>query len=128
VETRNSASKTTCEIDDRNQLEKQFISSRAFHRTTGGRVQKITAEEQFKSQNLELFDPATQEYDRGFTCNNPHKNQQKFAPNLSPFLKNEGKSQEHTFGAHTSYLFWRRKWKTQPARTDRCRERPVTEK
>jgi hypothetical protein len=65
--------KTTSEIDDRNQLEKRFISSQAFHRTPAGRVQEITAREQFESQNLELFDPAAQENDRGFTCNNPHK-------------------------------------------------------
>jgi hypothetical protein len=83
---------------------------------------------QFESQNLDLFDPAAQEYDRGFTCNNPHKNQQKFAPNLSLFLKTQGKSQEHTFGGHTSSLSWRWKRKTQPARTDRNKERPVTEK
>jgi hypothetical protein len=74
--------------------------------------------EQFESQNLELFDPAAQENDRGFTCNNPHKNQQKFAPNLSPFLKTEGKSQEHSFGAQPSSLSWCWKQKTQPARTD----------
>jgi hypothetical protein len=128
TEIRNGACKTTSEIDDRNQLEKRFISSQAFHRTTGGRVQKITTREQFESQNLEIFNPAAQENDWGFTCNNPHKNQQKFAPNLSPFLKTDGKSQEHSFGAHTSSLSWRWKQKTQPARTDRSRERPVTEK
>jgi hypothetical protein len=45
VETRNDASKTTLEIDDKNRLEKQFISSQPFHRTPGGRVRKTTAEE-----------------------------------------------------------------------------------
>jgi hypothetical protein len=85
TEIRNGACKTTSEIDDRNQLKIRFISSQAFHRTSGGCVQEITTREQFESQNLKLFDPAAQENDRGFTCNNPHKNQQEFAPNLSPF-------------------------------------------
>jgi hypothetical protein len=48
AETRNGARKTSCEIDDRNQLEKQFISSQVFHRTPGGRDQKTTAEERFE--------------------------------------------------------------------------------
>jgi hypothetical protein len=61
AEIRNGASKTTCEIDDKNRLEKQFISSQAFHRTSGGRVWKITAEKQFRPRILESFDPVTQE-------------------------------------------------------------------
>jgi hypothetical protein len=61
VETRNSASKTSCEIDDRNQLKKRFISSQAFHRTPGGRIRKTTTGEQFKPIILESFDPVTQE-------------------------------------------------------------------
>jgi hypothetical protein len=61
VETRNDASKTSCEIDNRNQLEKRFISSQAFHRTPGGRVRKTTTGEKFKPIILESFDPATQE-------------------------------------------------------------------
>jgi hypothetical protein len=61
TEPRNGASKTTCEIDDKNRLEKQFISSQAFHRTPGGRVREITTGEQFKPRNLESFDPTTQE-------------------------------------------------------------------
>jgi hypothetical protein len=60
AETRNSAGKTTSEIDDKNQIEEQFISSQAFHRTFGGRVQKTTVEDQFEPQNLESFDPVTQ--------------------------------------------------------------------
>jgi hypothetical protein len=51
----------TCEIDDKNQIEEQFISSQAFHRTTGGRVQEITVGEQFEPRTLESFDLATQE-------------------------------------------------------------------
>jgi hypothetical protein len=35
AETRNGASKTSCEIDNKNQLEKQFICSQTFHRITG---------------------------------------------------------------------------------------------
>jgi hypothetical protein len=72
AETRNDASKTSSEIDDRNQTEKQFISSQAFHRTPGGRVQKITAGVQFKPRILESFDPATQEQYRFHPASNPH--------------------------------------------------------
>jgi hypothetical protein len=35
--------------------------SQVFYRTPGGHAQKITAEEQFKPQILESFDPMTQE-------------------------------------------------------------------
>jgi hypothetical protein len=49
------------EIDDKNQIEEQFISSQAFHRTPGGHIQEITAGEQFEPRILESFDPATQE-------------------------------------------------------------------
>jgi hypothetical protein len=35
AKTRNGASKTSCEIDNKNQLEKQFICSQTFHRITG---------------------------------------------------------------------------------------------
>jgi hypothetical protein len=45
AETRINARKNTCEIDDKNQLKKQFISSQAFHRTSGGRIQEFTVEE-----------------------------------------------------------------------------------
>jgi hypothetical protein len=45
AKTRNGASKTTREIDDKNQLKKQFISSQAFHRTPGERVRETTAGE-----------------------------------------------------------------------------------
>jgi hypothetical protein len=48
VETQNGASKTTTEIDDKNQIEEQFISSQVFQRTPGGRVQETTAGEQFE--------------------------------------------------------------------------------
>jgi hypothetical protein len=61
VETQNGASKTTCEIDDKNRIEEQLISSQTFYRTTSGRVQKITTKKQFKSRILESFGPATQE-------------------------------------------------------------------
>jgi hypothetical protein len=61
TETRNGASKTTREIDDKNRLKKQFISSQVFHQTPDGRVQKISVEEQFEPRILESFDPVTQE-------------------------------------------------------------------
>jgi hypothetical protein len=37
------------------------MSSQTFHRTPGGHIQKITAEKQFEPQDLESFDPVTQE-------------------------------------------------------------------
>jgi hypothetical protein len=58
---RNDASKTTSEIDDKNRIEEQFISSQVFHRTPDRRVRKITVEEQFESRTLESFDPVIQE-------------------------------------------------------------------
>jgi hypothetical protein len=61
VEIQNGASKTTCEIDDKNQIEEQFISSQVFHQTPGGRVQKITAGERFEPRTLESFNLVTQE-------------------------------------------------------------------
>jgi hypothetical protein len=54
-------SKTTCEIDDKNQIEEQFMSSQTFHRTLGERIRKITVKEQFEPQIIESFDPVTQE-------------------------------------------------------------------
>jgi hypothetical protein len=44
METQNGASKASCKIDDKNRLEKQFISSQAFHRTPGERVQELPRE------------------------------------------------------------------------------------
>jgi hypothetical protein len=61
AETRIEASKTTCEINDKNQIEEQFISSHAFHRTTSGRLREITAGMQFELGNIEFFDSTTQE-------------------------------------------------------------------
>jgi hypothetical protein len=64
METRNGASKTTREIDDKNRFEKQFISSQAFHRTPGRRVRETTAGERFEPRILESLDPVTQESNR----------------------------------------------------------------
>jgi hypothetical protein len=50
-----------CEIDDKKRLEKQFISSQAFHRTPAGHLRKITTGEQFEPRIIESFDLATQE-------------------------------------------------------------------
>jgi hypothetical protein len=61
VETQNCGSKTTSKTDDKNQIKNRFISPQTFHRTHGGRVQKITAREQLKLENLELFDLVAQE-------------------------------------------------------------------
>jgi hypothetical protein len=61
VEIQNGASKTTSEIDNKNQLEEQFITSQVFHRTPGGHVQKITVGEKIEPQILELFNLVAQE-------------------------------------------------------------------
>jgi hypothetical protein len=61
MKTRNDASKTTSEVDGKNRIEEQFISSHAFHQTAGERVREITAREQFKPRILDSFDPTTQE-------------------------------------------------------------------
>jgi hypothetical protein len=53
-----------CEINDKNQLKKQFTSSRAFHRTPGGCVREITTGERLGLENLKLFDPGAQEIHR----------------------------------------------------------------
>jgi hypothetical protein len=53
--------KNTCEIDDKNQTETQFMSSQAFHRTTWWRVWEPAIWERLEQRNLELFDPITQE-------------------------------------------------------------------
>jgi hypothetical protein len=61
AETRNDAGKTTCEIDDKNRINEQFISSQAFHRTPDGRVREITMGLQFILENLKIFYPVAQE-------------------------------------------------------------------
>jgi hypothetical protein len=71
AEIRNGASKTTSEIENENRIEKQFLYSQPFHRTPGGRIQEITAGEQFKLENLESFDPATQSHWLP-ACNDSH--------------------------------------------------------
>jgi hypothetical protein len=43
--TQIDATKTMCEIDDKYQIEEQFISSQIFHRTPDGHIQKITVGE-----------------------------------------------------------------------------------
>jgi hypothetical protein len=48
-------------IDNENRIEEQFISSQPFHRTTGGRIREVTAGVKFEPQNLESFNPVTQE-------------------------------------------------------------------
>jgi hypothetical protein len=70
VETQIDAGKTTSEINDKNQIEKRFISSQAFHRTSGGHVREITAGERFEPRILKSFDPATQEW-TGFNLQHP---------------------------------------------------------
>jgi hypothetical protein len=55
MKARKGASKTTREIDNKNQLEKKFISFQTFHRTPGGRVQETTAGERFRLENFKPF-------------------------------------------------------------------------
>jgi hypothetical protein len=61
AEIQNGASTTMSEIDNENQIEKQFMSLQTFHRTPGERVRKITAEERFKPRS-KSFETATQEW------------------------------------------------------------------
>jgi hypothetical protein len=55
-----SVNETTREIDNKNRLEKQFVSSQAFHRTPGGRVRETTAGERFRPRILKTFDSVGQ--------------------------------------------------------------------
>jgi hypothetical protein len=89
VKIQNSASKTTCEIDVKNWIEEQFISSQAFHRITGGHVQKITAVERFKPRNLESLDPMTQELYRYLPAMIPTKTYNKSHLNQVLFKEQE---------------------------------------
>jgi hypothetical protein len=45
AETQNDTNKDTCEIDDKNQIKEQYISSQAFHQTPDERVREITVGE-----------------------------------------------------------------------------------
>jgi hypothetical protein len=60
AETRIDTSTNTYEINDKNQIKEHYIYSQSFHQIFGGRVQKITVEERFKSRILKFFDPANQ--------------------------------------------------------------------
>jgi hypothetical protein len=73
-----------CNIDDKNRVKEQYISSQAFHRTPGGRVGEITAGEQFEARILESFDPVTQELYRLREPARIHtQHPQKFVPKQS---------------------------------------------
>jgi hypothetical protein len=61
METQDGTGKDPSEANDENQIEKQFISSHAFHRTPGGRIWEITVGEWFEPRIIESFDPVTQE-------------------------------------------------------------------
>jgi hypothetical protein len=45
AETQNGTNKDTCEINDKNQIKEQYISSQAFYQTPDGRVREITVGE-----------------------------------------------------------------------------------
>jgi hypothetical protein len=55
VKTLIGASKNTYEIDDKNRIEEQFISSQSFHRTPGERIWEITTKEQFEPSTFNLL-------------------------------------------------------------------------
>jgi hypothetical protein len=61
METRIGTGKNTCETNDKNQIETQFMSSQVFHQTPYERVQETTVRERLKLQSLELFDPIVQD-------------------------------------------------------------------
>jgi hypothetical protein len=61
TKTQINASRTSCEIDDKNRIKELSISSQSFNRTIGGRVRKNTAGEQFEPRILKSFDPVTRE-------------------------------------------------------------------
>jgi hypothetical protein len=69
ADTQNSASKTTCKIDDKNQIKMIYILT-AISRTPGGHVWETTAGVQFGLENLELFDPVAREHTGYCTCKN----------------------------------------------------------
>jgi hypothetical protein len=97
TETRNGASKTTREINDKNRLKKQFISSQIFHQTPHERVQKITVKEQFELRILESFDPVTQELYRISLQRFTHKKLARIAIAKSqPELKSEHSASDNT--------------------------------
>jgi hypothetical protein len=93
AETKNGASETTCKIDDKNRLEKQFISSQTFHRTPDGRVQKTTMGERFRPRILETFNPMAQEH-TGFSLQQSTLNQRlDSSTNSSTILQNNVREQ-----------------------------------
>jgi hypothetical protein len=93
AETQNGASETTCKIDDKNRLEKQFISSHAFHRTPDKRVQETTMEERFRPRILETFNPMSQEH-TGFSLQQSTLNQRlDSSSNSSTILQNNVREQ-----------------------------------
>jgi hypothetical protein len=75
--TQIDATKTMCEIDDKYQIEEQFISSQIFHRTPGGHIQKITVGERFELRIFESFHLVTQELYQPPPCKDPHQNTQE---------------------------------------------------
>jgi hypothetical protein len=67
TETWNIASKTMCEIKDKNRIKEQFISSQTFHWIAGERVRKITVKKRFKPIILKSFDSLTQKLYQHFS-------------------------------------------------------------
>jgi hypothetical protein len=55
AKTRIGASKNTCEIDNKNRIKELYISSQTFHRTPGGRVQKITIKNDLNHESSGLL-------------------------------------------------------------------------
>jgi hypothetical protein len=61
VETRDGTGKDLSEIDDKNQIEKRFISSQSFHQTPDVRIREVTAEMSFELGILKYFEPTNQQ-------------------------------------------------------------------
>jgi hypothetical protein len=53
-----------CKINDKIRIEKQFISSQAFHRTPYGRVRETAVWERLELENLKIFDLVAEEQHR----------------------------------------------------------------
>jgi hypothetical protein len=72
METQNGASKITSEIHDKNQIEEQFISPQAFHRTPGGRVHKTTMGEADQNNITTKNKISDRQISQNQTCSHTH--------------------------------------------------------
>jgi hypothetical protein len=66
------ASKNTCEIDDKNQIKEQFISSHVFYRTPGRRAQKSPWKNDLNHESSSLLIWWLKNITGMRSCNNSH--------------------------------------------------------